>query len=154
MIGNIIYVIGNRKIFKLIVLIVFMTTIEEHSKILKEFVDDINEKINANLLYERQKIIGFSASEASANLFAILFHRLNLIEPGFNVNHRDFSSLKSAEEKYPFDFEGKSEIFRFLVNQENFRNKLCYGKDKELKIVKEAISNFFELKNIILEEGH
>ena len=55
MIGNIIYVIGNRKIFKLIVLIVFMTTIEEHSKILKEFVDDINEKINANLLYERQK---------------------------------------------------------------------------------------------------
>ena len=144
--------ICHRKIYKHWGTLSIMTTIDEHKKILKEFVDDINEKINANLLHERQKIIGFSTSEGSTNLLAILLHKLNLIEPGFNINHRDFLSSKSAERKYDFDFIKKDEIIRLMVNQENYRNKLCYGKDKELKIVENAIKNFFELKNIIEEE--
>lgn len=77
-----------------------MTTIEEHKKNLKEFLDDINKKINAGLLVERQKIIAFSASEAATNLFAILLHSKNLVEAGFNINRRDFASERIAEKVF------------------------------------------------------
>jgi len=129
-----------------------MTTTEEHEKTAREFLDDINEKIKANLLIERQKIIGFAASEASANLFAASLHRSNLIEPGFNVNHRHFGSLKMAESSFNFDFPNKNKILNLLVNQESYRNKLCYGKEKSLEIVNSTIENLFELKKL-LESG-
>ncbi|MEK6859204.1 MAG: hypothetical protein AABX54_00160 [Nanoarchaeota archaeon] len=129
-----------------------MTTIEEHKKILKEFIDDINEKIKSNLVSERQKIIGFAASEASTNLFAIFLHKNNLIEPSFNINHRHFSSIKRAEKVYKFEFQGKKEIINLLIMQENYRDKLCYGKAKDSKIVNSAIKNLFELKNLIEKE--
>jgi len=129
-----------------------MTPIEEHKKIVKEFLDDINEKIKADLLVERQKIIGFSASEAAVNLLAVFLHKKNVIEPGLNVNHRYFSSLKMAENTFNIDFPNKSKILNLLVNQESYRNKLCYGKEKEADIVNSAVKNLFELKNLIESE--
>jgi len=128
-----------------------MTSIDEHKKILKSLIEDINEKIRSDLIVERQKIIGFTASEASAHLFAIFLHKNNLIDPGFNVNHKFFSSEKRAEEKFSFDFTSKEKIISLLVSQENYRDKLCYGKDKTKGIVNSAISNLFELKQIIKE---
>jgi hypothetical protein len=129
-----------------------MTTIEEHKKIAKEFLDDINEKIKANLLVERQKIIGFAASEAAVNLLAVFLHKKNLIEPGFNVNHRYFASLKMAENAFNLDFPSKNKILNRLVSQESYRNKLCYGKEKNAEIVNSAIKNLFELKDLIESE--
>ena len=129
-----------------------MTTIKEHEKIVQEFLDDINEKIKADLLVERQKIIGFAASEASANLFTIFLHKKNLIEPSFNINHRYFASLKIAESKFNFDFPDKDKIINLLINQENYRNKLCYGKEKSAEIVNSAVKNLFELKRLIEAE--
>jgi len=129
-----------------------MTTIEEHKKIVKEFLDDINEKIKANLLVERQKIIGFAASEASVNLLAVFLHKKNLIEPGLNINHRHFASLKMAENAFNIDFPSKNKIIHLLVNQESYRNRLCYGKEKEADIVNSAVKNLFELKNLIESE--
>ena len=129
-----------------------MTTIEEHKKIVKEFLDDINEKIKANLLEERQKIIGFASSEASVNLFAILLHKKNFIEPSFSINHRYFASLKIAENKFNFNIPKKQRILSLLINQESYRNKLCYGKEKKAEIVNSAIKNLFELKNLIESE--
>ena len=129
-----------------------MTTMEEHRKIINEFLDDINEKIKANLLVERQKIIGFSASEASVNLFAIFLHKRNLIEPGFNVNHRHFGSLRMAENVFNFNFSNKDKILNLLVSQESYRNRLCYGKEKDASIVNSTIKNLFELKNLIDSE--
>ena len=129
-----------------------MTTIEEHKKIVKEFLDDINEKIKANLLAERQKIIGFAASEASVNLLAILLHKKKLIEPSFNINHRYFASLKIAENIFDFDIPKKQKILNLLINQESYRNKLCYGKEKNAEIINSAIKNLFELKNLIEAE--
>ena len=126
-----------------------MTTIEEHKKIAKEFLDDINEKIKANLLTERQKIIGFSASEAAVNLFAILLHKKKLIEPSFSVNHRYFASQRIAENRFNFDFPDKNKILNLLINQEGYRNKLCYWKEKKAEIVNSAIKNLFELKGLI-----
>lgn len=126
-----------------------MTTIEEHKKIIKEFLDDINEKIKANLLVERQKIIGFSASEAATNLFALLLHSKRLVEPSYNLNHRFFSSKKIAGKILNFDFDDKENLIELLIKQEEFRNKLCYGRDKNAEVVHDAIKNLFEIKKLI-----
>ena len=126
-----------------------MTTIEEHEKIAKELLEDINEKIRSNLLVDRQKIIGFAASEVATNLFAILLHKERLVEPGFNVNHWFFASKKIAEEKFSFNINKKEKILDLLVSQEDYRNKLCHGREKEAKIVNSAIKNLFELKQLI-----
>lgn len=129
-----------------------MTTIEEHKKIIKEFEADINEKIRANLLVERQKIIGFAASEGSANLFALLLHAKNLLPPGSNINHRFFVSKKRAEDKFRLNFPQKDKIIELMVNQEVLRGKLCYGKDKSARLVEESVKNFFKLKSVIEKE--
>lgn len=126
-----------------------MTTEEEHKSIQDELEEDINEKINRGILGKRQKLIGFAASEASANLFARLLHKLNLISPGFNVNHRFFASIEQAKDKFGFDFPKKEEILRLLVNQENYRDKLCYGKSKDESIVNASVKNYFTLKELI-----
>jgi hypothetical protein len=129
-----------------------MTTIEEHKEIAKEFIEDINEKIRANLILDRQKIIGFATSESATNLFAVFLHSKNLIESSFSINHRFFVSLRIAERKFDFDFPNKEKLLNLLVNQEDFRNKICYGKKKNLEIVNNAIENLFEIKKIIDRE--
>ncbi|MBI2564777.1 hypothetical protein HYV79_02200 [Candidatus Woesearchaeota archaeon] len=126
-----------------------MPSIEEHTVAVRELVDDINEKIRAGLLVKRQKLVGFAASEASTNLFALLLHKKDLISTGFNVNHKFFASMKRARENFPKPFENKEKILELLVNQELFRDKLCYGKAKNNSLVNDAVKNFFELKQMI-----
>ena len=126
-----------------------MTTIKEHKEIIREFLEDIEEKIRAGLVADRQKIIGFSASEAATNLFALLLHSKNLIEPSFNINHRFFASKRIAEKKFEFDFAKKQKIIDLMIKQEEFRIKLCYGKKKGSEKANSAIKNLFELKEIV-----
>ena len=129
-----------------------MTTIEEHEEIAKEYLEDINEKIKANLLLERQKIIGFSASEAATNLFALFLHKKNLVEPGLSINHRFFASEKIAENKFDIVIPNKETLLKLLVKQEEYRNKLCYGKKKDISLVNSAVENLFEIKKTIEKE--
>ena len=129
-----------------------MTTIEEHQLIIQAMEEDIKEEIKAKLLLNRQKIIGFAASEGSTNCLALLLHKKNLISSGFNVNHLWFASERKAQDKFPFEFPKKKEIFNLLVKQENNRQKLCYGKNKDLSLVQEAVKNFFEIKNLVETE--
>ena len=110
-----------------------MTSENEHRKIIKELLEDLNEKIRNDILVQRQKIIGFSTSEISCNLFALLLHKKNLIPMGFNINHRFFVSDKSARNKFNFDFPSKNKLLSMLVDQEKHRTLLCYGKDKDRK---------------------
>ena len=131
-----------------------MASIEEHEKTAKELIEDIEEKIRLDLLLKRQKIIGFSVSEASINLFAILLHKNNLISPGFHVNHSFFASEKRAGNTYNFDFKDKNKIIKILVRIEELRNRLCYGKEKEEKEVKEAIDLLFKLKRLLEENKY
>ena len=129
-----------------------MTTEEEHKTIQDELEEDINEKINRGILAKRQKLIGFSTSEAATNLFALLLHKHHLISPGFNVNHRFFASAERAKQKFSFDFPNKDETIKLLVDQEKYREKLCYGKNKDESLVKEAVKNYFRLKELIENE--
>ena len=126
-----------------------MTSIQEHERKVNELQEDINEKINRNLLLERQEIIGFSASELSTNIFAIFLHKKNLINLGFNLNHRFFVSEKRANSVFDFEFVNKKKLIELLVKQESYRSKLCYGKAEDIEIVKKALENLNKLKKEI-----
>lgn len=129
-----------------------MAAVGEHVKNAKELLKDIDEKIRSDLIAERQKLIGFAASEISCDLLAILLHKKSLITPGFNVNHRFFASEKSARERFGYAFPRKNELIPLLISQENYRTLLCYGKSKERKKVEEAIQNMQKIKSIIESE--
>ena len=120
-----------------------MPSIEEHQKIVKELIDDIEEKIRLGLVFQRQKIIGFAVSEAATNLFALFLHKHALISPGFHINHSFFASTKRAEDTFPFSFDHKEDILKKLIRIEELRNRLCYGRDKEAKEVEEGIELLF-----------
>lgn len=129
-----------------------MTSLEEHKKNVQQFIDDINEKIKADLLVERQKIIAFAASEAATNLLEYYLHKKEVISPGFKVNHRYFSSEKRAERYLDFPFSKKSEIISCMIQQEELRDLLCYGKQKKREKVEDAISNLMKLKSLVMQE--
>ncbi|MBD3252482.1 hypothetical protein GF386_02010 [Candidatus Pacearchaeota archaeon] len=129
-----------------------MTSAEEHKRNFEQFMADINEKIRANLLVERQKIVAFDASEASTNILEYFLHKKNIIPSGFRVNHNYFVSEKRAERYLDFDFPKKKELIMLMVNQEELRNLLCYGKEKEEEKVKEAIVNLNKITKIIKGE--
>lgn len=126
-----------------------MTSIKEHLEAAKILEEEIREKVRRNEAVRAQKIIGFAASEAAANLFAALLHKRKLISEGFNVNHLFFSSQKQAEERFSFDFSNKGELIPLLVKQEGFREKLCYGRQKDEAVVLSAIENFYKIKEVI-----
>jgi len=129
-----------------------MPSIDEHEKIAKELIEDIEEKIRLGIIVKRQKIIGFAVSEASTNLFAIFLHKHNLITHGFNLNHSFFASQKRAENTFNSDFNNKKKVIEILVRIEELRNRLCYGRDKEAKEANEAIKLLFELKKMLEEK--
>ena len=129
-----------------------MTSPEEHKKAFQQFLEDINEKIRMGLLVDRQKIIGFAVSEAATNLLEYFFHKKELVSSGFRVNHRYFSSLRKAEEYIPFEFPQKKQILKLMLEQEKYRDLLCYGKEKDEKRVGEAIIILQKIKTIITEE--
>jgi len=126
-----------------------MTSVEEHKKSAKTLLNDISEKVRSGLVGERQKLIGFSASEASCDLLALLLHKKNLITPGFNVNHRFFASERTAREKLSFEFSQKTALVPLLVEQERYRNLLCYGREKSGKMAEDAIQNLAKIKEIV-----
>ena len=129
-----------------------MASPESHIKNIRELLKDIEEKIRSDLIIERQKIIGYAASEISCDLLALLLHRKNLISPGFNVNHRFFASEKSARERFDFNFPRKDELIPLLVSQDNYRTLLCYGRMKERKTIEDAISNMLKIKKLVEKE--
>jgi len=129
-----------------------MVSIDAHKESVRVLIEDIKEKLRAEIAVERQKLIGFSCSEASCDLLAVLLHKKNLINPGFNINHRFFSSIKTAEVRFNFEFPSKNKLISLLVKQEEYRDLLCYGKPKGKEPVIKCIENLFEIKRIIEKE--
>src|SRR3989344_4228635 len=117
-------VMGNIKFIYSLVLVPSMTSPDEHIKNIRQFIDDINEKIKADLLIGRQKIIAFAASEAATNMVEYYLHKKEAISAGFKVNHRYFSSEKRAERYLDFLFPKKAEIIILMIQQEELRDLL------------------------------
>lgn len=121
--------------------------IEKHYIRLRESLDVLDESITKDIV-KRQRTIGFNCSAASADMIEIYLHKNEMIEPGFVVKHEWFKSKKRMEEKFPFDFQNKKEIFEIMEGIEEKRNDLCYGSPKEESVVKEIILEFNKLKKL------
>ena len=130
-----------------------MTSLDAHIESAKLFMKDVEEKLHAEKAFEMQKIVAFACSEASCDLFAILLHKKNLIDPGFNVNHRFFMSDKKAKEIFDYQIPSKTSLLKLLVRQEEYRNKICYGKPKPQKDVIDCIKNLYSIKKLVEKES-
>ncbi len=128
-----------------------MTSIEEHVKSAKALLKDVEDKVRLGTIVEAQKLVGFACSEASCDLFALMLHKKSLITPGYNVNHRFFASDKIANKRFGYDFPHKRDLLRLLVKQEDFREKLCYGRQRKKDDVEQCIKNAHKIKDIIEE---
>ncbi|MFA4886700.1 MAG: hypothetical protein WC595_00665 [Candidatus Nanoarchaeia archaeon] len=126
--------------------------IETHEKKLKESLEPIQESVERGL-DERQRTIGFNTSAACADMLEILFHKKNLIDPGFMVKHEWLKSKNKVEEKFPFDFPKKKEILELVLKIEERRDVLCYGKPQKVEVIKSVLENFYEVKKLFKEIG-
>jgi len=126
--------------------------VEDHYKNLKESIEVIDECIEKGIL-ERQRTIGFNASAAGVDLLEIFLHKHSLIDPGFVIKHEWFNSKRKLEEKFPFNFSRKEEIFSLICKIEEKRNMLCYGKPQKRELIEEVVEHFNTLKSIFKEEG-
>ena len=81
----------------------------------------------------------------------VIFHKFNLIDPGFVIKHEWFSSKRKIEEKIPFDFPKKAEIIKHIIKIESARNTFCYGKRQDEKELEEVAKEFLKLKGIFSE---
>ena len=119
--------------------------IEAHLSRLKESIAVIEESIEKGLI-ERQRNIGFNTSAACIDMLEILLHKKDLIDPGFVIKHEWLKSKNAIKSKFPFEFHYKKEILSLIMNIEEKRNALCYGKPQKIELIKEVIVNFNKLK--------
>ena len=126
--------------------------IPDHKERLRESLSLIEESIEKGLV-ERQRTIGFNASAAVTDMLGIFLHKNSLIDPGIIVKHEWLKSEKSMENKFPFDFPRKEEIFALILKIEEKRNILCYGKPQKEEIILEVLNNFNKVKEIFKGEG-
>lgn len=98
-------------------------------------------------LENAQRIVGLHASRGIIELFSIVLHTKNIIDEGFQINHRWFKSSKVGE-KFP-EFENKESIIIKIIELENLCEALSYGTEKPVEKTEEAIKLFKELEETL-----
>ncbi|MFH1711376.1 MAG: hypothetical protein ABH840_03630 [Nanoarchaeota archaeon] len=126
--------------------------IEDHLRNINESIEVIAESIQKGIL-ERQRNIGFNASVVSVEMLEVFLHKNNLINPGAIIKHDWFSSERKANEKLPFDFPEKEKITKILIDIENKRSLLCYGKPQEIETIESVIYSFNKIKSLFENLG-
>lgn len=126
--------------------------IDAHKRNLKESLDVLRECIEKGLK-DRQRTVGFHASTAACDMLEMLLHKKNLIDPGAVIKHDWFASERSAKEHLPFEFPNKEQILKLMINIENKRNILCYGKQQTDDFIEEVINSLNILKSKFMEAG-
>jgi|SRR3989339_770855 len=119
---------------------------EEHLKAFQEHRDAIDWAINRGM-EKSQRILGAHASRGITELLSAYLHKINKIEPGFQINHRWFKSEKAGE-RFP-DFPNKSSIIPKMVKLENMSENLTYGSQKSEKEMKRIIELLNELEKLL-----
>ncbi len=127
--------------------------VEKHLVNIKESLDILKECIQKGLYVERQRTIGFHCSVAAVDMVEVYLHKNNLIEPGRQLKHDWFTSNRRAQQRLDFDFPDKEKIIRLMTSIEAKRDLLCYGAPQEKEIVKDVISSFNELRNLLEKMG-
>ena len=86
-------------------------------------------------------------------MLELFLHKKNLISHGFLIKHDWLNSKSKTEEKFPFEFKGKKEIFNLISKIESKRSILCYGRQQKIEIIQEVINDFNKLKEKFREAG-
>ncbi len=121
--------------------------IEDHLKAYKEHRDSIDWAIDRGIT-NSQRIIGTHASRAITELLSAFLHKINVIEIGFQINHRWFKSEKVSE-KFP-DFPEKDTIIKKLRDLELKTENITYGSQKSEEEIKTVLKLFNEVEKILL----
>src|SRR3989344_618336 len=98
-------------------------------------------------LENAQRIVGLHASRGVIELLSIVLHTKNIIDEGFQINHRWFKSSKVGE-KFP-EFENKESVMNKIVRLENLCETLAYGTEKPVEKTEEAVKLFKEVEELL-----
>ena len=121
---------------------------EEHLSAFEEHRAVIDWAIDRGI--ERsQRIIASHASRGALELLSYYLHKLNMIDPGFQINHRWFKSPQVGN-RLP-EFEKKGLILPRLVRLENVCENLTYGSQKQANDIKEIVELFNEVERLLNE---
>lgn len=120
---------------------------EDHEKAYEQYRDGLNWAIDRGV-EESQRIIGLNISRAAVELLSLYLHKLNIIDMGFQINHRWFKT-KKVSERFP-DFLQKEEIIKKLVELELKTENLVYGKPKTKQEIMAPIISFNEVEKLLL----
>lgn len=122
--------------------------IESHEEALEEHKSTIFKwALEVYGLEKSQRIVGLHVSRAATELLSIYLHKNNLVDEGFQLNHRWFKSLKVSE-RLP-EFPNKEQTIKKMVELENLSESLTYGTEKPVEETKAAIKLFKEIENLI-----
>lgn len=122
--------------------------IESHKEAFEEHKNTIFKwALEVYGLDKSQRIVGLHVSRAAIELLSIYLHKNNLIDEGFQLNHRWFKSNKVSE-RLP-EFPNKNRITKKMVELENLSESLSYGTQKPVDETKAAIKLFKEIENLI-----
>lgn len=138
-----------------------MTSVEEHTKKIKEHLEEIDDAINEGI--EKKPItIGFNCSACSIQLLELFLHINNKISIGHAIKHDWFKRPKAEqrlepliERKLPIQFDDKKEIYNLIYAIEENRENLVYGRS-DTKKIKLVLDSFNKLRSIMvprLREG-
>ena len=121
--------------------------IEDHHNSYEEHRETINWAIDRGLR-KSQRIIGMHASQAIVELLSEFLHKINVIEMGFQINHRWFKS-KRVFERFP-DFPEKEIIIKKINKLELLSENLIYGSQKNEEEAKLILNLFNDIEKILL----
>lgn len=122
---------------------------EDHWKAYQEYRDNIfSWALEIRGLEKSQRTVGLNASRAIVELLSVYLHRNNLVDEGFQLNHRWFKSGKISD-KLP-DFKNKGKILQKMNYLESSSENLAYGSPKPSEQIKEIVELFNEVEKLIL----
>ncbi|MBI4980185.1 hypothetical protein HZC30_01340 [Candidatus Woesearchaeota archaeon] len=124
--------------------------IESHLESLQESVTEIEAAVISGLV-SKQRTVGIHTSAGAIDMLEIILHQHNLIDPGAVIKHEWFSSSQGIRKRFSFDFPRKEEIISLMESIEAVRNKLCYGKRQDEKILIKVVEEFNKLHSIFRE---
>lgn len=121
-----------------------------HIRNIKESIEELEEAVHKGV-EKRQRTIGFHCSAAAVDLLELYLHKKGLVPIAHILKHDWFASPNKLNEKLPFDFEKKLEIFELVVGIEKRRNVLCYGTQQPESSIEQTLLKFNALRTLFKE---
>lgn len=102
---------------------------------------------------DNQRSIGFHTSAGSVDLLNIYLHQAGHVDVSADIAHRKLLSRRLLDEAVPYVFPNKDRIFDLLIQIENTRSPLCYGRPQDQAVVEATLRAFAELRDVFRGMG-